>query len=119
VRRWMARAAGAGAVALTLTGCADFPAMPMPYAYAPPRMGYARSVARQPYVFQRRYYVPALMPSGFVATPMPPYRQQAPEPYTPPPAARVAPAADELRPVDPPGQASDDCVGWWRICHFL
>ena len=58
MRRWMARTVGVGAVALTLTGCADFPAMPMPYAYAPPRTGYAPSFARRSYAFQRPVYVP-------------------------------------------------------------
>ena len=116
MRRWIARAAGVSAVALTLTGCADFPAMLMPYAYAPPRMGYAPSFARRSYAFQRPVYVPRY---AYAPALMRPYQQQAPEPYRPPTVASAPPAADGLQPVDLPGQANDDCVGWWRICHFL
>jgi general secretion pathway protein B len=115
MRPLMARAVGAGAVALTLAGCA----VPVP-----PSAGYAPALPE---------YRPAIEPSAPQPSPAArrlSHRQAAPEPYRPQPAAVVQPAPADpparveptpLIPVEPVGMYRVDqgCSGWWAICHFF
>jgi hypothetical protein len=97
-KRKLTPLAAAGAL---LAGCAQSP--PAYYqAYQPP---------------PQAYYVPPSYPSPAP----PPRRYVAPPPNTAPAHGSSTDSEtarrDPPRPVSPP--SADDCVGWWRICHFL
>jgi hypothetical protein len=108
---------------LALSDCA--PAPPPPYytlynvqPYPPPEYSAPPRAPEIPPVV----VIPAPAPEV-----VPPTVDRGPEPFTAPPPPSN-PRSTELPPVrlpppDPPppveGGNKDDCVGWWRICHFL
>ncbi len=135
------------ATGLVLTACA--PAPPPYYppynvqpAYSPPDWGgpnYQQPVLQpplpppdpsyQPYVEFAPVKTPAPV-APVLETPVPPapISSGGEVPPAPPPAANPPPpdkspntALPPLPPAPTPveGSKEDDCVGWWRICHFL
>jgi hypothetical protein len=67
----------------------------------------------------------AYYPTPYAARPVPPLRHYAPQPEPAQPAPEKTdpePARQETAPPPPvssPRATARDCVGWWRICHFL
>src|SRR5271156_4463484 len=84
----------------------------------------AGCAAQSPPAYQRQVYhqpPPAYYPAPYAVRPAPRYVPQQTERATPP---KTETARRETAPVDSgpswrSSPSSGDCVGWWRICHFL
>jgi hypothetical protein len=89
--------------------------------------GCAQEVPRVVYYPQPVYQATpqAYYPTPYAARRMPPPRHYAPPPdpaQAPQPTTDPEPARQETAPPPPvssPRATARDCVGWWRICHFL
>jgi hypothetical protein len=119
----IARASGVAiSLGFVLVACAPYrPPLPPPPPvfsyYPPPEYSAPRAPEISPVV------IAPVAPEPEV---VPPTVNREPEAVTAPPA-RSNPRTTELPPaglppLEPPpvkGGNEDDCVGWWRICHFL